>query len=165
MALAELAQLLWAAQGVTGPAGQRTAPSAGALYPLRVYVAAGRVHGLEAGVHRYDPTGHALVRTGRRDLRAQLASAAGQPWIGQAPVVLLIAADRSRITARYGGRSARFVDIEVGHAAQNVHLQAVALGLGSTDVGAFDEAKVRALMGLPANEEALLLVPVGRPRS
>jgi SagB-type dehydrogenase family enzyme len=159
---AELSQLLWAAQGVTGPRGQRTAPSAGALYPLTLYAAVGRVAGLPPGLYRYRPTGHALVIAGRRDVRAGLSSAAGQTWVAQAPLILVVCADGSRVEAKYGRRGSRFVDIEAGHAVQNVHLQAVALGLGSTDVGAFDPSEVKDTLRLAGMEAPLLLAPVGR---
>jgi len=162
--LAEVSQLLWAAQGVTGPSGQRTAPSAGALYPLTIYLVAGRVAGLEPGVYRYDPARNQLFGTGRRDRRAEISAAAGQGWMNQAAAMLVIAANPRRSVAKYGARGERYALIEVGHAAQNVHLQGIALGLGATDVGAFDDAKVKAILDLPPAEEPVLLLPFGRPR-
>jgi SagB-type dehydrogenase family enzyme len=162
--LTEVSQLLWAAQGVTGSSGQRTAPSAGALYPLTVYLAAGRVAGLEPGVYRYEPVRHRLFRTGWRDRRAEISAAANQRWVGQAAAVLVIAANPTRSAARYGVRGERYALIEVGHAAQNVHLQGVALGLGVTDVGAFDDVKVKDILDLSAADEPVLLLPFGRPR-
>jgi len=165
LTLGEISQLLWAAQGVTGSAGHRTAPSAGALYPLTLYLAVGKVSGLQPGVYRYDPADHSLVRTGEGDRRALVGAAAGQDWLEQAAAIVVISANPTRTTARYGARGQRYVHIEAGHAAENLSLQAAALGLGVTDVGTFDDAKVKRVMGLAAAEAPVLLLPIGRPRS
>jgi len=162
LSLTELAQLLWAAQGITAHWGGRTAPSAGATYPLEVYAVVGEVTGLEAGVFHYRPDGHLFVRRTAGDLRGDLASAAlGQEWVREAPVSLVIAARYERTTERYGERGVRYVHIEVGHAGQNIYLQAEALGLGTVIVGAFDDQDVKTLLGI--EEEPLAIMPVGRP--
>lgn len=167
LTLAEVGQLLWAAQGITAPfRGFRTAPSAGATYPLEVDVVVGEgtVTGLAAGIYRYVPDGHRLEVRVSGDLRERLAAAAlGQPWVGQAPVCIAIAAVYERTTARYGERGHRYVYMEAGHAGQNVQLQAEALGLGSVTVGAFRDAQVASILGLPAEEIPLYLLPVGHP--
>ncbi|MDP1900361.1 MAG: SagB/ThcOx family dehydrogenase [Rubrivivax sp.] len=161
--LQDVAQLLWAAQGVTHPEGHRTAPSAGALRPLVVYLVAGNVAGLAPGVYRYQPQEHALVLTQPADARGRLASAAlGQASVRDAPAVLVIAAVYARTAQKYGARAERYVHIEVGHAAQNVYLQATARGLGTVLVGAFDDLKVREALGLPADHASLGLMPLGR---
>jgi SagB-type dehydrogenase family enzyme len=163
--LEELAQLLWAAQGQSAPDGRRTAPSAGALYPLELLVVAGRVQGLAAGVYRYQAARHRLARVAEGDRRTQLVEAAfGQRWIGQAPVILVVAGVEQRTRAKYGTRAARYVHLEAGHAAQNALLQAVALGLGATVVGAFGDAEVKSVAELRADEQPLYLIPMGRPR-
>lgn len=162
LSLTELAQLLWAAQGITAHWGGRTAPSAGATYPLELYAVVGEVTGLEAGVFHYRPDGHLFVRRTAGDLRGELASAAlGQEWVREAPVSLVIAARYERTTGRYGERGVRYVHIEVGHAGQNIYLQAEALGLGTVIVGAFDDQDVKTLLGI--EEEPLAIMPVGRP--
>lgn len=162
LSLTELSQLLWAAQGITAHWGGRTAPSAGATYPLEVYAVVGEVTGLEAGVFHYRPDGHLLVRRKAEDLRGELASAAlGQGWVREAPVSLVIAARYERTTGRYGERGVRYVHIEVGHVGQNIYLQAEALGLGTVIVGAFDDQDVKTLLGI--EEEPLAIMPVGRP--
>lgn len=161
---AELADLLWAAGGRPVDAVAtvtRTAPSAGATDPLVVYAAVGMVSGLPAGLYRYEPLGHGLVLIDRRDLRATLAAAAlGQEAVAEAPAVIIIAADFARTTDRYGERGHRYVHIEVGHAAQNAALVAHHLGLGSVMIGAFDDARVRAILG-PGGPAPLMLIPVG----
>lgn len=162
--LEELSQLLWAAQGITDPRGFRTAPSAGALYPLELYVVAARVKGLKPGVYRYIPRGHRLEARAQGDRRQALARAAlGQPWVQKAPVVFCIAAFYERTTRKYGDRGLRYVHIEVGHAAQNLCLQAVALGLGAVTVGAFYDHEVAKVLDLPPEHRPLYLIPVGRP--
>jgi SagB-type dehydrogenase family enzyme len=165
LTLAEVSQLLWAAQGKTGAGGRRTAPSAGALYPLRLYLISGDVAGLDPAVYRYDSRRHELHRARDHDRRAELSAAAlGQECVGSAAAVLVVAADGRPTAAKYGARARRYIEIEAGHAAQNVQLQAVALGLGSVDVGAFDDAAVKHVLELPAAEDPVLLLPVGRMR-
>lgn len=164
LTLGEVAQLLWAAQGITEPReGLRTSPSAGATYPLEVFAVVSNAEGLRKGVYRYRPLDHelALVRDG--DVAADLAAAAlGQAWVARCAVALVIAAVYERTTRRYGERGIRYVHMETGHAAQNVYLQAVALGLGTVVVGAFDDERVRRVLSLPEREHPLYIMPVGR---
>jgi len=163
LTLAEVAQLLWAAQGITGPGGTRTAPSAGALYPLELYLVTGNVSALAKGVYRYQPLGHSLIRLADGDQRAALAAAAlGQDWVNEAAAVIVVAAAHERMTRKYGQRGVRYVHMEAGHAAQNIHLQAVALNLGTVVVGAFDDDKVKIIVNLSGDEQPLCLLPIGR---
>lgn len=165
LSLAETAQLLWAAQGVTSPQGLRTAPSAGALYPLELYLAAGNITGLPAGGYHYDPRAHRLEPVHTGDIRRALAAAAlHQDWLADAPAVIVIAALPARTEAKYGRRAVRYVWIEAGHAAENVFLQAEDLALATVVVGAFDDAGVGRVLDLPAGSVPLLLMPVGRRR-
>jgi SagB-type dehydrogenase family enzyme len=160
----ELARLLWAAQGITGREGERTAPSAGALYPLEVDVAVGDVQGVPSGIYRYDPGDDELVLVMEGDRREELGAAAlGQEYVSAGAVVIALAAVYERTTAIYGERGIRYAQMEAGHAAQNLCLQATALGLGTVVVGAFDDASVKRVLGLAPDEEPLCLIPVGRP--
>ncbi len=162
--LQALAQLLWAAQGITSPDGLRAAPSAGALYPLEIYLAVSLSSGLAPGVYRYQPRQHALVQVRDTDQRAALSSAAlGQRCVAAAPVCLVIAAVFNRTATKYGNRARRYVHMEAGHAAENILLQATALQLGTVVVGAFDDQAVQQVLGLPANHEPLALIPIGYP--
>jgi SagB-type dehydrogenase family enzyme len=164
--LMTVGQLLWAAQGVTTSDGRRTAPSAGALYPLELYLAAGRVDGVLPGTYQYRPRRHALRLHLGGDCRHQLAAAAlGQSVLRDCAAVLIVAAVYDRVVAEYGSRSHRYVHMEVGHAAQNVYLQAAALGLGTVIIGAFEDDKVHALLKLPENMAPLALLPSGALRS
>lgn len=161
--LAEIGQLLWAAQGITHAHGFRTAPSAGALYPLELYIVANQVHGLAKGVYHYDPRRHQLLNTSTGDMQALLSRAASsQESVQQASAVIAFTADYQRTTRKYGNRGVRYVHIEVGHAAQNLFLQAESLGLGTVDVGAFADDTVARVLQLPADLQPLLLMPVGR---
>jgi SagB-type dehydrogenase family enzyme len=159
--LEEMGQLLWAAQGVTRPqaerpshwppewqwmGGRRTAPSAGALYPLEVYLVAGNVEGIEAGLYRYVPLEHALEPVGAGDMREALTGAALR---------------QSSITGARD-RGTRYARIEVGAVAQSIYLQSGALGLGTVLIGAFTDADVKDVLGLPADHEPLAIMPVGR---
>jgi SagB-type dehydrogenase family enzyme len=155
-----LSQLLWATQGVTDPEGLRAAPSAGALYPLELYVVT------SGGCYHYDPARHRLLLHSSRDMRPALCRAAlSQISIRQAPIVFVIASVLRRMSQKYGPEvSPRYIHMEIGHAAQNLLLQAVALDLGAVPIGAFHEERVRELMDLPADHETLYIVPVGRPR-
>lgn len=164
LTLAETGQLLWAAQGVTHSDGLRTAPSAGALYPLEIILVAGNVTGLAPGVYAYTPAGHTLKALAAGDRRAALAQVAlNQQWMQDAPAVIAFCAVETLATRKYGGKGVSYIYIEVGHAAQNVFLQAQALGLGAAVVGAFDEAPLAALLQLPREQRPLYLMPVGRP--
>ncbi len=159
----ELGQLLWAAQGITHPRGLRTAPSAGALYPLEVYLVAGEVEGLAAAVYHYRPDGHGLAKIADGDRRRPLSRAAHlQSWIRDAGVVIVLAAEFKRTTRKYGKRGTRYVHMEVGHAAENLLLQAAVLGLGAVPVGAFADREVAEVVALPDKIEPLMLLPVGR---
>ena len=164
LTLAQAGQLLWAAQGESA-AGRRTTPSAGATYPLTLILVVGAVDGVAAGSWRYQPEDHSLQRVAEGDARQAIAAAArGQGWMAQAPALVLIAAQPARTAARYGARAERYVAIEAGAAMQNLLLQAGALGLAGTPVGAFDEAALRRALPLAAGEQPLLAVPVGSPR-
>ena len=163
LTLGELSQLLWAAQGVTSPRGYRTAPSAGALYPLEIYIAAGKVGGLAPGIYKYEPDEHKLVKIGDRDRRvARWRAALEQSAIRNAPVVLVFCAVYERTTRTYGERGIRYVHMEVGHAAQNVCLQAISLGLGTVVIGAFNDKEVKKVLKLEADEWPLCIMPAGR---
>lgn len=163
LTLHEVSQLLWAAQGITGFRGFRTAPSAGALYPLEVYVVVGNVDNLTAGVYKYKPRGHELVRVAEGDRRGELSTAAlGQYCVRNGAAVIVFSAVYERTTQKYGKRGLRYVHMEVGHAAQNVYLQAVSLNLGTVAVGAFDDSRVKSIVAMTPGEEPLLIMPAGR---
>lgn len=162
--LNEMAQLLWAAQGITHAEGLRTAPSAGALYPLEIILVAGNVVGLEPAVYRYLPSSHELTAIAAGDRRTSLARAAlEQQWMQKASAIIVFCAVEKRATRKYGNRGISYIYLEVGHAAQNVFLQTQTLGLGAAVVGAFDEAQTASLLQLPGEQKPLYLMPVGKP--
>ena len=164
LSLETVSQLLWAAQGITEPADFfRAAPSAGATYPLEVYLVVGDVSGVAAGIYRYLPEQHELVLVVAGDLRGDLARAAlNQQWIADGAIDIVFTAVYERTTDRYGERGIRYVHMEVGHAAQNVYLQAVSLKLGTVVIGAFDDDRVAEILKLSADEVPLYIMPVGR---
>jgi len=155
----QISQLLWAAQGITekrGDYGLRSAPSAGALYPMQIYALT------KDGAYHYLPEKHALEVLSESDLRGDLCKASlGQSSVRDAPLDIVICAVYERVTSKYGQRGVRYVDIETGHAAQNIHLQAVALGLSSVPVGAFKDEAVKKCLSLPAACEPLYIIPIG----
>lgn len=165
----QLAQMLWAAYGVTGRRHGlelKTAPSAGALYPLDIYAVLGQgsVEGLEAGCYRYLPGEHALAPARPGDLRQELAQASlGQTWMARAPLILVITGEYRRCSVKYGPRGVIYTHIEAGHVGQNVFLQAQALGLAAGIVGAFDNRRLAGALGLPPEHDPLLAMPVGWP--
>lgn len=163
LTLSEISQLLWSAQGITeARGGLRTAPSAGALYPLEVYVVAGKVENLETGIYKYKPQTHELIKIADGDKRTELYNAAlQQSSIQTAPANFVFAAVYERTSRKYRDRAERYVHIEIGHAAQNVCLQAVSLGLGTVTIGAFYDDKVKKVMHLPRDEEPLYIMPIG----
>ena len=163
LTLEEVSQLLWAAQGVTSAESFRTAPSAGATYPLEVFIAVGNVRNLPAGIYHYHPNGHHLTNVEKGDRRKDLSVAAlEQQFIRDAAAVIVFSAVYDRTTLKYGERGKRYVHIEVGHAAQNVCLQAVALNIGTVTVGALRDDEVKKILKLTDGQEPLYIMPVGR---
>jgi SagB-type dehydrogenase family enzyme len=166
LTLAEASQLLWSAQGLTDSGGLRSAPSAGALYPLVVYLVAGNVTGLKAGTYQYSPDGHKLRLIKDGDSRVELATAAyRQHWLKDSAALLIFSAIAKKTTWKYGQRGIRYIHIEVGHSAQNVFLQAQSLGIEAAVVGAMDGERIKAILKLSTEEEVLYLMPVGRSRT
>ena len=165
LTLGEVSQILWAAQGITAETGLRAAPSAGALYPLELYLVVGKqgVEGLEEGVYHYLPHSHSLQLTLGEDVRRTLARlSAEQMFIAEAPLSLLITAEYERTTEKYGDRGVRYVHMEAGHAGQNVYLQAEALGLGTVTIGAFQDEEISKALNLPRSYRPLYVMPIGR---
>ena len=157
----EISQLLWAAQGITHEGWKRTAPSAGATYPLEIYLVVNRAEGLEPGLYHYLPSEHTLELKKSGKFGKKLAEAAlNQEMIEKAPIDIVITALYQRTTSRYGDRGRRYVYMEVGHVGQNIYLQAEALGLGTVVVGAFRDDRVKKLLGI--DEKVLYIMPVGK---
>ena len=170
ISIEQVSQILWAAYGITYPrpdapglrGGLRTTPSAGATFPLEVYLVVGNVEGLAPGVYRYVSEEHKLVRVIDGDVRSELSAAAlGQRMVAEAPASIFYSAVFYRITGRYGERGIMYAYIELGHSAQNVYLQVEALGLGTVAIGAFIDDRVRQVLSLPNNEEPLYIMPIG----
>ena len=158
LTLDEVGQLLWAGQGITDDDGHRTAPSAGARYPLELYAITA------TEIMHYLPVGHRVEqRTDTRTLHALSDAAFGQQFVGNAPLVVVVAADPDRTEQEYGAMAGDLVNREAGHAAQNILLQATALGLVAVPVGGFDPAAVARLLALPPGQAVLYLIPVGEP--
>lgn len=163
LSMQEISQLLWAAQGITSPQGFRTAPSAGALYPLEIFVAAGDVEGLSDGIYRYLPETHSLKPEVSEDKREELCAAAlRQSAVRQAPAVFVFTAVFERTTGKYGKRGNQYVFMEAGHAAQNLCLQSVSLDLATVTIGAFDDSRVSRILGSDKDIRPIYLLPVGR---
>lgn len=165
--LKQVSQLLWGADGLSDPRGLRTAASAGATYPLEVYLVAGErgVAGLPAGVYRYLVKEHSLEPGVKGDLRQAVARASlHQAWMAHAPVMVVIAAEYRRCTARYGERGIMYTHMESGHAGTNLFLQAEALGMGAGIAGAFEDKGLAQVLGLPKEQVPLLVMPVGYKR-
>jgi len=171
--LGQLGQLLWAAQGLTGAGPVRAAPSAGRTYPLEIFVVVGErsivvrepkqgAQEIESGIYHYEADSHSLGLHRPADLRAELAGAAlDQQFLVEAPVDIVICALTDRTSARYGERAERYVNMEAGHVGENIHLQAVALGLASVEVGAFDDEQVRKVLDVDNQTRPLYIMPVG----
>lgn len=162
LSLKQTAQLLWAGQGLTSPRGFRTAPSAGALYPLEMILAAGAINDLAPGIYRYQPQGHCLALIASGDRRDTLCKAAlRQSAVRKAPALVAICAVFARVSSKYGQRGIQYTHMEVGHAAQNICLQAVAMGLGTVVLGAYDDHLVQNALAAAPEEVPLYLIPCG----
>ena len=160
LTLPQLSQLLFSAQGITGNHyghDVRTAPSAGALYPLEVYLVANNVEGLSQGIYHYTIKEHAVELLQEGNFREAITDAGlGQDMLGDAPVTFILSAVFERTRKKYGDRSLRYVYMEAGHVSQNISLQAVSLGLGSVCVGAFHDELVNSLVGLDGSRESVI---------
>ncbi|MEW6359234.1 MAG: SagB/ThcOx family dehydrogenase [Planctomycetota bacterium] len=162
LTLDQVSQLLWACQGVTNKEGYRAAPSAGATFPIEMYLVVGDVEGVEPGLYHYDILDHALWRTKKEDIRKALDVAClNQHMIADAPATLVITGILQRTAQRYGSRAARYVFMEAGHIGQNIYLQCEPLGLATCAIGAFRDDEVAKVLGLKT-EEPLYIFPVGR---
>lgn len=162
LTLREVSQLLWAAQGITSKNGFRTAPSAGALYPLEIYLVVGTVETLSPGLYQYLPTKHSLQKLKNGDMRTLLSKASiDQASVKLAAADIVITALFSRTIKKYGDKGKRFVLLEVGHAAENIYLQSVSLNLGTVSIGAFDVNEVRNILNIK-EEEPLYIMPIGK---
>lgn len=163
LSLEDVSQLLWSAQGITDKQRERrTAPSAGALYPLEIYIAAGNISGLEQGIYKYKPLANELIKIAEGDCRKELSKYSAQPAaIQTAPLTIVFSAVYGRTSVKYGSRAERYVHIETGHASQNVCLQVISLGLSTVTIGAFQDEQVKKTMQMQENEEPLYIMPVG----
>ena len=157
LTLDQISQLLWAAQGITDKGwGFRAAPSAGSLYPLTLYVIK------SDGVFKYLPDGHKLIQTSKEDKRPSLVRASlGQSYIGEAPLVIVVAGNFRITEAKYGQRAYRYINMEVGHVAENISLQAVALGLSDVTICAFWDDVVAKVLEFPETQDQFYIIPLG----
>ncbi len=162
-----LSQLLWAASGTTVDgvtSATRVYPSAGAIYPLDIYVVCKNIKDLESGIYKYNCKNHSLILVKKGDFSSQLAYfAVGQMFIAEAPVSFIWVGDYSKVS-RYGDRGTkRYIFADLGHSAQNLTIQATALGLGTVQVGAFNNEKIKSLLEIKQHEDPLYIMPVGFP--
>ena len=164
LSVSEVSQILWAAQGITDKEnGLRTAPSAGALYPLEIYLVAADIKDLNPGIYKYSPQNNTLRKISEGDKRTEISNAAlKQESITKASAIVVIAAIYERTSAKYGKRTERYVDMEVGHVGQNIYLQTVSLGIGTVMMGAFEDEALKEVLELPDNEHPLALYPLGK---
>ena len=159
--LKEVSQILWAGYGVTASWGGKTVPSAGALYPLEIYIVVGDVLNLKKGIYKYQPQGHYLIKISNKDEREKLYKASlYQKWIKEAPLDIIICADFSKTTKKYGERGKRYVYMEAGHCAQNIYLEVESLNLATVAVGAFQDKKIKKILNIKS--QPLYIMPVGR---
>jgi len=166
LSLSQLSQILWSAQGITSTSDHRATPSAGATYPLEIFIVIGEqtVENLKAGIYHYQVDSHSLSLHLNGDLRQELAEAAlDQGFIAACPVDIVVCALFPRTAYRYGRRGERYVHLEVGHVGQNVSLQAIALGLATVMVGAFEDNEVRKVLKVEEQIKPLYIIPVGKP--
>jgi len=163
LTVSDISQILWAAQGITRKYGYRTAPSAGALYPLEIYIAASNVDELISGLYHYNPKDHTLKKISEGDKRIEVSNAAlQQDAIENSSAIIIITAVVKRTSVKYGNRAERYVNIEVGAVGQNIYLQSVSLGLGTVMIGAFKDKALKKVLELPANENPFAIMPLGK---
>jgi len=162
LSLQQASQLLWAAMGITAPAGLRTAPSAGAVFPIRAHVVAANVEGLPAGFYSYDADEHEIALVAKGDKRRRLEKAAAdQQCVGQSALIVVLTGYYTRLLREFGEAGHKLAAMEAGHIGQNFCLQATSLGLGAIGLGKFDPVSVKMLLPIPQNEEPLYLLLAG----
>lgn len=161
--LEDLSQVLWAAQGITKGEKFRTAPSAGALFPMEIYVVVGNVENIKAGIYKYKPFDNELIKIFLGDVRKDLFKAClWQNFIEKAPLTIVITAVYERVTKKYGDRGKMYVHMEAGHIGQNIYLQCESLKLGTVAVGAFLDEEVKKILKLEKEETPLYIFPIGK---
>jgi SagB-type dehydrogenase family enzyme len=164
---AELGALCFAANGTTGELPGRatkTIPSAGALYPMELYVVVNAVDGVEPGLYHYDGGAHQLELMGIGDFREKAFRACyGQKWTMKAAVVFAMSAIFERSKRKYGERVSRYIPAESGHMSQNLYLMSTALNLGGVAIGAYKDAEWNALLGLDGTSESVIYLQVAGP--
>jgi len=158
LSMKQVSQLCWAAQGITDTQhGYRTAPSAMALYVIHVFVVD------DKGAHEYVPQPHALRPLSVDGALHRLRTAVGQPSVKSVPLLMVLAMEPARLEAKCGKNADRYALMESGHVAQNVLLQATAMGLVSVPVGGIDESKVAEALHLPKGVRPVYVLPLGYP--
>lgn len=173
MTRAELGTLLGGACGITGsnqlgPGIEsllRAAPSAGALYPLELYLATQEIEGMEQGLHRYNLLDHSLeklpINSGMNEIAACLLDPKA---VENANALILIVARFERTIKKYGPRGYRYILLEAGHIAQNLCLLATSQGLGSLCIGGFVDSKLNNALGFDcAKQGVVYCVAAGHP--
>jgi len=159
----EISQLLFVGQGITNKEGGRTVPSAGALYPIEMYLVAGNVKGIAPGAYKYKPETHELIKVLDGDKRKELSEATlFQFWVEDAAAVIVLCGVFWRTMIKYRERGKYFVFMEMGHTAQNISLQSIPLGLGTVCIGGFNKRKVKRILNLRGDEVPLYLLPIGK---
>jgi SagB-type dehydrogenase family enzyme len=157
LTLADISQILWAAQGITEPKrGLRTAPSAQASYLMNVYILTGRVNDLSMGMYQYQPKGHKLVKVASGDVKNNLYSAAPQKPINNAPAAIVITGQAGKAKNPY------WIYLEAGHIAQNICLEAVSRNIGTVTMAGFKPEEVKKALKLPDNEQPVYIMPIGK---
>ena len=157
LSLADISQLLWAAQGITEPKrGLRTAPSAQASYLMKVYILAGKVADLTTGMYQYQPQGHKLAKIADGDIKANLYSVTPQKPINNAPAAIVITGLSNKAKNPY------WIYLEAGHIAQNICLEAVSRNVGTVTMAGFKPEEVKKALKLPDNEQPVYIMPIGK---
>jgi len=167
LTLQDLSNILWAAQGITDKrySLRRTVPSAGAVYPIEMYISIRKegVHELDKGIYRYISETHSLEKVSESDITEDLSNACyNQEFITKASFNILLASNNQRTRELYNERGDRYVMMEAGSITQNIYLEAVESNLGTVFIGAFDDALIKSLFGIE-KLMPLAIMPVGMP--
>ena len=166
LSLLQLSQILWASQGITYATGHRAVPSAGATFPLEIFILVGEntVESLKSAIYHYEVNSHSLSLHREGDFRQTLCEAAlDQHFIATSPVSMVVCALFSRTTSRYGRRGERYIHMEAGHLGQNISLQAIAIDLATVMVGAFHDEEVSMVLKTEPQIKPLYIIPIGKP--
>ena len=169
LTLEDLSFLLWSTQGISrvihnGQTVLRTVPSGGARHPFETYLLINRVNGLQPGLYRYLSLEHQLCfLKADEGLKESVHDASNDQYVLGSAVVFIWTAIPYRSEWRYSLLAHKMIAQDSGHVCQNLYLACESIGAGTCALGAYNQGKMDAVLGVDGEEEfTIYMAPVGR---